>query len=371
MEKSRQKVDELTSPTPFQQLWGFLGRWGSDILDVFEFILRSVGNIFASMAADIYLVFETLIKLLKPMGARIWGILTFDKTLMKQAQEDFTNTVSNAFSNLEFTGKAMIDSIRQSWNDMISDMEQTHGLGGLPMPDLPAGVDDSGFPEQPGDGASAEDFESVYGPQLENFQAFLDYKYELQVEDNSRTFENAIDFNARITAAQKREDAIKAKEKAAFYSGMSTMTQNFYAMSQVWGEEFFLAYQAMAISETIIATHDAAMKSYAWAAEWGGPPAGLIAAGIAVAAGLARIDAIASQSPGGVTSTTDAGSGGYTGGYPYNSPLTESTPAVAPAAESSPIHVEKIVIHTERGDPDEIAERILPALERAKARWVH
>ena len=74
-----------------------------------------------------------------------------------------------------------------------------------------------------------------------------------------------------------------------------------------------------------VSTADAAMKAYNWAAGWGGPVAGSIAAGAAITAGLMQLRSLES---GGVS-----GGGGLSGSTTFEQSLPNA--AVSPATDSA------------------------------------
>ena len=57
----------------------------------------------------------------------------------------------------------------------------------------------------------------------------------------------------------------------------------------------FEVSKKLSIAETVIRTIESAQSAYAWAAKWGGAPAGALAAGAALTAGYARVDQIRNQ----------------------------------------------------------------------------
>ena len=75
---------------------------------------------------------------------------------------------------------------------------------------------------------------------------------------------------------------------------MNDLAVFFKYMSQE-NQKYFVWFKRAAIAETIIKTIQAAQASYAWAASWGGPIAGAIAATIASLAGFARVAMISAQ----------------------------------------------------------------------------
>lgn len=99
----------------------------------------------------------------------------------------------------------------------------------------------------------------------------------------------------KAAALKKIQDAEQRERKRGtgqFLDDVSTLTQS-------GNKKLFAIGKAAAAANVIIDTQEAAMKAYKWAAGWGGPVAGGIAAGAAIAAGGIRLQAINSASIGG------------------------------------------------------------------------
>ena len=108
------------------------------------------------------------------------------------------------------------------------------------------------------------------------------------------------------SALQKLRDSWETtgrKGTQQFFSDLSTLTQS-------GNKKLFEIGKAAARVNVAIATQEAAMKAYNWAASWGGPVAGGIAAGAAIAAGGIRLQAINSTSFGGSGSAGGASASG-------------------------------------------------------------
>ena len=110
------------------------------------------------------------------------------------------------------------------------------------------------------------------------------------------------------------QEARKKMVLNTLQSQLSATSQNLQMIAQEMGKHgkaAFRAYQATAIAETIISTYKAAQGAYAALAPIPivGPALGVAAAAAATVAGIARVHAIAKQSPGGgsVGSTTSGG----------------------------------------------------------------
>jgi len=124
-----------------------------------------------------------------------------------------------------------------------------------------------------------------------------------QKESNKKALEGQMTFGqkwARINAMWKKEDKEGTQQ---FFSDLSVLTQS-------GNKRLFEIGKMAAATNVIIDTQEAAMKAYNWAAGWGGPVAGGIAAGAAIAAGGIRLQAINSTSFGGGGSVGGSGGGG-------------------------------------------------------------
>ena len=107
--------------------------------------------------------------------------------------------------------------------------------------------------------------------------------------------------------AQLTSDKIKTISKAEteykisqIHSTVSMMTDGFQQLSEMGGKhskEAFAAYKAFKIIETLISTRTAAMKAYEFGTGFGGPIAGTIAAGAAIAFGMAQVATISGMQP--------------------------------------------------------------------------
>ena len=83
----------------------------------------------------------------------------------------------------------------------------------------------------------------------------------------------------------------------------------------------------------VIDTNESAMKAYNWAAKWGGPVAGGVAAGAAILEGGARLSAINSTSFG--SSSTPSAGAAASGGDSGASSQATSAQASAPQQDRS------------------------------------
>ncbi len=191
------------------------------------------------------------------------------------------------------------------------------------------------------------------------------------IEEAARGHE---DYMNQITAAAAARDEVieqaSANKRVMMSKNMAgLMAGIMYSLYEATGKRslaMFRMYQAAAIAETIISTYDAAQKSYAWGAKFGGPPLGAVMAAVAVAAGMARVQAIASQQiGGGISSVGESGSGGGYGGA-----QTEPSwqPAVAPA-KAAPVVT--IIVYGNIVDQDAFAREMVPSITKALEDGAH
>ena len=120
---------------------------------------------------------------------------------------------------------------------------------------------------------------------------------------NEKRLQEAQSFGERW---RKFNESFRKEDKQGtqqFFSDLATLTGS-------GNKKLFEIGKIAARANVIIDTNEAAMKAYNWAAKWGGPVAGGIAAGAAVLAGGARLSAINSTSFGGGGSAPAASAGG-------------------------------------------------------------
>lgn len=121
--------------------------------------------------------------------------------------------------------------------------------------------------------------------------------------------------------AEQREqrDATEFQNKMRWADMSANLLGSFASLSEGRGKSAFETSQRLARAQTIVSTASAAMKAFAWGAEWGGPPAGAAAAAVAVAAGLAQLNKINETKYSGGGSIATATGGGAGGSVPGTS----------------------------------------------------
>lgn len=123
---------------------------------------------------------------------------------------------------------------------------------------------------------------------------------------------------AEIAAEEKKSAAllkIQATEQAERKAGTAQFLGDLSTLTQSGNKKLLAIGKAASAMSIIMSTHEAAMSSYKWAASWGGPVAGGIAAGAAIAAGGIRLQAL---------NSTNFGGGGSVGGVSSGSGQPQS-----------------------------------------------
>lgn len=113
---------EPPSQTSFQKFWGFLGKWGKDIIGVFAFMGKSVGGVFGVMVSDAIATVKTIGKQFLNLGTIIWKILSFDFAGAKKAFTGLGTTAKDYLKEMAVNWTAYEKTIYTSWSKMLSDM---------------------------------------------------------------------------------------------------------------------------------------------------------------------------------------------------------------------------------------------------------
>lgn len=145
--------------------------------------------------------------------------------------------------------------------------------------------------------------------ELDNLREFYDEKKKIILENTAVTEierqellnglqQQSADAETSYYKSVGRE---QLRNAASTFSELAMMTRNNVNQNSTLYKAAFVATKAFAIAETTISTYEGAQKAYTALAgiPYVGPALGFAAAGVAIAAGLARVANIASQSPGG------------------------------------------------------------------------
>lgn len=204
----------------------------------------------------------------------------------------------------------------------------------------------------------------AYAKQNKDFTQYAKAREDLERQHRSALVNLAIEGNL----SKADFDNMSAKDQFSVAAGWldkttSQAAQHSRAMFEM-NKVAKLAQAALALQSTI-------MDAYAWGTLYGGPVGGVIAAGIAGAAQLVNMQAIASASFGGGMSTASAGGGGSTGAGSLPGQTTNtSVPAVLPtqgAAAAQQRITNIIVPDNAYGDIAQFARALIPALNSAHA----
>lgn len=149
---------------------------------------------------------------------------------------------------------------------------------------------------------------------------------------------------------------------SAGFGMMAGMMQSFYAASGNQNKAAFELYKTFAIGQTVIDTYRAAQGAYAALAGIPivGPALGIAAAAAAIAAGMARVQAIQSAQPGGGMSMSAGGGGGVPA-------LSTAAAGASKPAETVISPVVNIYVTGVYGDIDAVAREMVPAITKAVA----
>lgn len=233
--------------------------------------------------------------------------------------------------------------------------------------------------------------ESPYEPSIENFEGdneivALQAKYQQKLgalhDYNAQVIQAMIDSGASQqqifemyshleAETEKKKNELKLSYAAGAAGAMSNILQNLYTATGSKNKAMFEAMKVFAIAETVISTYKAAQDAYAWGMKHGGPAAPYLAvasAVAAVAAGMARVQAIKSQQPGSTASISAGGSAtpSYGGGSPNAYPVPQRL-----EPEKRPIAVEVHIYGDVLNSHDELARIMLPSIQKAVEDNVH
>jgi len=371
--KLNEEMKKIEPPprTSFQEFWDYLGKLGKDIVDVYAFIGKSVGGVFAVMLSDAIATVKLIAQEFMTLGGIMWSVLKFDFKGAREGFDNLTKTSENYLKELNTNWEAYEKGISDSWDTMISNMESRLSGAALVPPTIGGEVGaapyvDSWMPrdtEGGGDGngggsntpradMTAADLELV--KQLEEeFQLAKNEQSAMDIELESGRFQQLQDMEAehrawemeslvnsqewKLAANQvyhnealsllkaKNAEEVKAeieKEKfkkklarAGFNQALNDASFFFQQMGQQ-SKGAFEIFKGIEIAKTIISTIEGAQLAFAAGMATGGPWAPVLAAAYAasaIAAGYARVQSIMSQTPDGGGGMP--GGGGSVGTY--------------------------------------------------------
>ncbi|EGJ51801.1 hypothetical protein [Desulfocurvibacter africanus] len=140
--------------------------------------------------------------------------------------------------------------------------------------------------------------------ELEVWQQIADDKVMVEEEANARKAELRQQDQDNAKKATESQRQLTDEQLSAIGSTFGQMAGNMKDVSQAFGKhnkEAFALYKAFAISETIISTYESAQKAFTSMSSipYVGTALGAAAAAAAIAGGMARVQMIRSQEPGG------------------------------------------------------------------------
>ena len=176
--------------------------------------------------------------------------------------------------------------------------------------------------------------------------------------------------NLEIEYSKKKKE-FQISYAAGAAGAMSNIMQNLYTATGSKNKAMFEAMKAFAIAETVIKTYQGAQEAYTALAGIPiiGPALGVAAAAAAIAAGMARIQAIRSQQPGSSTSINAGGNAmpSYSGGSPDAYPVPQRI-----EKQERPLSISLHIagdVHSD--DVDKLARKLVAPLQKAMKDGVH
>ncbi|MBE7415079.1 MAG: hypothetical protein HS130_07595 [Deltaproteobacteria bacterium] len=232
--------------------------------------------------------------------------------------------------------------------------------------------------------------ESPYEPTIENFEGdneivALQAKYQQKLgalhDYNAQVIQAMIDsgatqqqildmYNHLEAETEKKKHELKLGYAADAAGAMSNILQNLYTATGSKNKAMFEAMKVFAIAETVISTYRGAQQAYTALAGIPiiGPALGVAAAAAAIAAGMARVQAIKSQQPGSTASISAGGSANpsYGGGSPNAYPVPQRL-----EPEKRPIAVQVHIYGNVLNNHDQLARDMIPSIQKALEDGVH
>ena len=142
----------------------------------------------------------------------------------------------------------------------------------------------------------AEAEQAQWEQETENYLALEEIKAQAHQEELAR-YEEVMKANEDYMKQYAANE--KAKAALAYQTTMSMVSWYAAAFKELakGSELAFTAQKMLSIMETLMKTHEFAVKAAAWAATWGGLPAAIAAKSIAWGLGMAHVMAIQAMEP--------------------------------------------------------------------------
>jgi len=214
----------------------------------------------------------------------------------------------------------------------------------------------------------------IYSKQMDNLKT----QYQMQIDAYEQYAGDMISIGtayytkqeamaAAAAARDKQINALKWRQSVSMTSDafgtMAALAQAFYAASDNQSRLALQAYKAFAIAQVMVDTAQSAMALFAFGSRFG-PWTAAAFAGIAVAAGAARVAQIANIQPG----TSSISAGGAASGVPVGaSPTTQDTsvPSTGTATAQRAGPTIQIYVQGHIIDQDKFARELIPSIRKA------
>jgi len=118
-EIAKVKAPELTS---WQKFWAYLTRLGNNMIDVFAFMGKAIGNAFGLLVGDIIASLIVLAKEAKATGTILWHSLTMRFWKIKDDWQNVVKIAEEYNAQLGTNWKVFTTGMRQDWEKLIESI---------------------------------------------------------------------------------------------------------------------------------------------------------------------------------------------------------------------------------------------------------
>lgn len=215
------------------------------------------------------------------------------------------------------------------------------------------------------------EFAKLQAEYQQKLGALHDYnalRLQTMIDAGAKEHEVLAMYNYLEAESEKKKQELKLSYAAGAAGAMSNIMQNLYAATGSKNKAMFEAMKMFAIAETVISTYQGAQKAYTAYAEF--PPLAVAMAAAAVAAGMARVQAIRSQQPG--SSATISAGGNAMPSYGGGSPDAYPVPQRIEKTEARPLTISVHIagdVHSD--DVDKLARKLVAPIQKAWKDGVH
>ena len=367
IKKFNDEVGKIEPPpmTPWQELVRLFGRWGEEIVEVFVFMENAFASVLGFMGSTFVSFVKVIAGELYSLNEVIGKLMVFDFSGAKKSLDKMGTTLDVWLGELKTNWDVYDKGISDSWNTMISNMEnRLFGAALVPklpeLPDIPLAEDEFAPVVLGGGGgdnteADAERLallnEQFYAAQQERLGLLAEIQEQemaMWIEQNNLQIEmekelqglsvmqaaeaaeeklnNYIAYsNAEIAAEKNKINSIANLEKSAAKSRMTTAIGLGTALLNFAGtnsEAIFAITKGLEVGQAIMAAYAASNLALA---NPPGPPTTIPLAAAVLKSGLWNAAAIGAVALGQFAASS--GGGGSVGGGTYTSP-TITTPGV-------------------------------------------